>query len=60
MGLITHIVQGGVLRPVNTNYALKTHLLKPMEAATFVKDESMDDERALLRSVRWSRNETLS
>ena len=60
MGLITHIVQSGVLRPANTNSVLKTHLLKPMEAATFVKDESMADERALLWSVRWSKNETLS
>ena len=60
MGLITHIVKSGVLRQANTNSVLKTYLLKPVETATFVKDESMADERALLRSVRWSKNETLS
>ena len=39
---------------------LRTHLLKPVEAATFVKDESMADEGALLWSVRWMKPETLS
>ena len=47
MVLITHIVQSGVLRQANTNSVLQTHLLKPMEAATFVEDKSMTDERAL-------------
>ena len=50
MGLITHIVQSGVVRPTNANSVLKTHLLKPVQSATFVKDEFMADERDLLWS----------
>ena len=45
---------------VEKQLRLQTHVLKPVEAATFVTDESMADEGALLWSVRWNENENLS
>ena len=46
------LLKEGVLRPAaNKNTVIRTCLLKLLEAVTFVKDESMADEGALLWSV---------
>ena len=45
---LTSILKEGVLRQANNNSVKKTQQLKPMEAATFATDESMDHEGALL------------
>ena len=56
----TLLLKEGVPRPANNTSGLKTHLLKPLEGAAFVEDECMTDKSALLWSVRWSNNETLT
>ena len=56
----TSLFKAGVMRPADNKSTLKTHLLKSVEAATFVEGGSIADGGALLWSVKWSKNEDFS
>ena len=42
------LLKEGVLSPANNTSGLRTHLLKPLVGAAFVKDECMADKSSLL------------